>query len=411
MATPATPRGGRRDPLAALLVAAVVLMVSTSSSLRPSAAQPSAGLPAFPRQVAAYSWWTGMLSLSPLDAATLLYQNGVGVEFLDSPQSVLLGVDGSSYRRLDLAESLSIAADQGDPAQSVLSPDGTFVVVAGADGHGKVQVVTLRDGSARAVSIGAGRSAAPTGIGADGRTVLLLTSDRSLSPLEDIGFRLHGALASLDLVSGELRDYPGLDDVNAAALSPDGSRIVADTSAGAVLADASDGRIVARLPAVGPIDLDGDAWSPDGRRVALMSASSLVVVDTARPEDPARSLPLTGIEFGSAIGWRDAETVLVHAGAIGDSNESGFLWVDLRTGRQELISSYVPDFTGAALVGPDAARELVPAWQVRDRPVGRGPLPLPLAAVLAAGAGLLVLAFTPRRRRESLLTASGPRAR
>lgn len=352
-----------------------------------------------------------MLSLSPLNAATLLYQNGVGVEFLDAPQSVLLGVDGSSYRRLDLAESLGIAADQGDPAQTVLSPDGTFVVVGGADGHGTVQVLTLGDGSTRALSIGAGRSAVPVSIGADGRTVLLLISDRSLSPLEDIGFRLHGALTRLDLVTGELRSYPGLPDVNAAALSPDGSRMVADTAGGLVLADAADGRITARLPAMGPIELDGDAWSPDGRRIAVVSGSSLVIVDAARPEEPAARLPLTGIEFGSAIGWRDAGTVLVHAGMNGDSNESRFLWADLTSGRQEPIAGYTPDFTGAALVGPDAARDLVRSWLVQDLPVGRGPLPLPLAAVLAVGAGLLVLAFTPRRRPQLGVTASGPRAR
>ena len=133
--------------------------------------------PVFPSTIAHYSWYTGMLSSDRFDAATLLYQNGVGVEFMDTPQSVLLSADGSTYRRLDEAESLSIAEDQGDPAVSVLSPDGTFVVIGSAGRTGKVHVVSLRDGHTRAVTVGARRTALPLGIGADGRSVLLGTSD------------------------------------------------------------------------------------------------------------------------------------------------------------------------------------------------------------------------------------------
>lgn len=48
-----------------------------------------------------------------------------------------------------------------------------------------------------------------------------------------------------------------------------------------------------------------------------------------------------------------------------------------------------PNFTGASLVGADAARDLVPHWQIRDRPVDRGPLPPPLGIMLAVIAGLL----------------------
>ena len=97
--------------------------------------------PVFPSTIARYSWYTGLLSNDRFAAATLLYQNGVGVEFMDTPQSVLLSADGRKYRRLDEAESLSIAEDQGDPAVSVLSPDGTFVVIGSAGRTGKVHVV------------------------------------------------------------------------------------------------------------------------------------------------------------------------------------------------------------------------------------------------------------------------------
>lgn len=78
--------------------------------------------PQLPSTIAPYSWYTGMLSADHFDAAVLQYQNGVGVEFMDDPQSVLLSTDGRTYRRLDQAEHATIAEDQGDPAYSVLSP-------------------------------------------------------------------------------------------------------------------------------------------------------------------------------------------------------------------------------------------------------------------------------------------------
>ena len=129
-----------------------------------------------PSIIAPYSWYTGMLSTDRFDTAILHYQNGVGVEFMDDPQSVLLSADGQTYRRLDQAENATIIEDQGDPAFSVLSPDGTFVVVGSSGRVGAVQVVTLRDGHVREVPVGRGRAALPLAIGADGRTLLIGTS-------------------------------------------------------------------------------------------------------------------------------------------------------------------------------------------------------------------------------------------
>ena len=133
--------------------------------------------PVFPSTIARYSWYTGMLSSDRFAAATLLYQNGVGVEFMDTPQSVLLSADESKYRRLDEAESLSIPEDQGDPAVSVLLLDGTFVVTGSAGRTGEVYVVNLRDGHTRTITVGTRRTALPFSIGADGRSALLATSD------------------------------------------------------------------------------------------------------------------------------------------------------------------------------------------------------------------------------------------
>jgi len=347
--------------------------------------------PAFPSTIASYSWFTASLSRDRFDAATLLYQNGMGVESGDFPQSVLLSADGSSYRRFDEAESLSIAEDQGDPASSVLSPDGTFAVVGSAGRTGEVQVVTMRDGRRVSIPVGANRTALPICIGSDGRTVLLGTSDDVINryaPEPGLG------LASLDLQTGRLRDYPELNDLRAAALSPDGGQIVATSERGTELIDANTGLVTDSLTAQ-PMALDGDAWSPDGRSIALVDQSApvdqsaLVIVNAAGPRPGTRHLPLVGIEYAWAIGWRDPSTVLVHGVIDAQANTSGLFWVDATTGAQELIGSYAPNFTGAALGGADAARDLIPQWRVADLPADRGPPPFSLGLLAAACTGLI----------------------
>ena len=83
--------------------------------------------------------------------------------------------------------------------------------------------------------------------------------------------------------------------------------------------------------------------------------------------------------YGSAIGWRDKSTLLVHGVTDTSANTSELYWVDVWTGKQTSVASYTPNFTGASHVGPDAARDLVPLWWIEQRPVVRGPLRWPLA--------------------------------
>lgn len=388
-------RGRNLGP--SLLVAVAVLAFAVPGLF----AQPrtSPATPIFPETVAPYSWWTSHLSSSRMEAATMLYQNGVGVEAMDFPQAVLLGADGSTYRRLDLAERRSAPGDQGDPAQSVLSPDGTFVVVGGPSGQGTVRLTRLGDGSEQEFSVGEGRSVVPVSIGADGRSVLLITGDTELSPLSDLNFQLHGQLARLDLDTGTLVTYRGLADVHSAALSPDGSRMLVDIGPGLVLADARTGSVLASVPLADQMqpNLDGDAFSPDGSRAALMVGTTLVVVDPAEPTQYSH-FPIETADSGVAIGWRDETTVLIHIGTGEDANTSQFGWVDTNTGALEVFSNYAPGFTGASLLRADAARGLVAQWQVAATPTDQGQhLGIGWLALLAALAGLITFSLTPRQ--------------
>lgn len=392
-----------RPSVVGLVVAAAVLAALYGSELVPGRrASAAVGDPVFPTTIAPYSWFTGMLSTHRLDAASLLYENGYGVESLDTPQAVLLGTDGSTYRRLGEAEASSVAADQRDPATAVLSPEGTFVVIGSSAPTGTVVVVTLSDGHRREVPTQSGRATVPLAIGADGRSVLLATSGATINRYgseNDLG------LARLDLATGAVRGYPTITHVEGAALSPDGSRLavaghgvtrVLDTTTGAV-------RMSFRNPDV--VVLDGDAWSPDGRRLALVGQTgavadgdgeSLVVVDVSGAKPVERRHPLGAGAYGAAaIGWRDDATVLVHAQTDGEDNTSAMRWVDAATGAQTSFATYRSDvLTGAAMGGVDAARTLVTTWRVADRPVDRGPWPLPFGIGAAVLAGLMGLALT-----------------
>jgi hypothetical protein len=353
-----------------------------------------ASTPSFPTEVGSYAWWTAPLAGGDVDAAVMLYQSGYGVEFLDTPQAVVLSSDGVTYRRHSTSESLSGAADQGDPADSVLSPDRTTIVTAGLHGEGIVTVTTVATGATTEVSIGGGLNAIPVSIDSAG-SVLLVVSESDLSPLLDREFRLHGRLARLDLASGAVVDYPDLSDVSSAALSPDGARIAVDTAEGIVVADRDGAGAVTVLPQRADVRLDGDAWAPDGSRLAVYGADGLSVIDVS-PDEPVVTTRIVDPELvGTIIGWRDDSTALLHATDTTGSNESSFSWVDASTGRLDTFSTYIPDFTGAALGGPDVARDLITSMESRPLVGDRGWFPVVGAFVVAVAAGLLTWRVLP----------------
>ncbi|MWV48060.1 hypothetical protein GRS96_02070 [Rathayibacter sp. VKM Ac-2803] len=368
-----------------------------------------AGSPSFPRQLSTYSWWTPMLGAAQIEAAAMTYQNGVGVEFLDVPQAVVLGADGATYRRLGAAEERSVAADQGDPADSVLSADGTFVVISAPGRQAGVELLDLSTLSSRIVPITGAASAVALSIDSAGETVLLLTSDDDMSRYTDAEFRLYGTLATLDLASGELRTLPletrpGFRPtaVQSGAVSPDGRRIAAQTGDALLILDAVDGSATHELAPLAGI-LDGDAWSPDGTRLAAVGTAALRVIDVVGEGVEERVLPLPADRWSSMLGWRDDRTALLHLSSADDSNDSGFAWLDVETGELDAFSSYPADpLTGAALGSADVARDLVAEWEVVDRPAG-SPITVLHVLLFSALAGLVVWTVTSARAREPRL--------
>jgi hypothetical protein len=398
MTVEALPKRNRRRGRAAVIVTVIGMVLVTIAHMWTSSGPAVLG-PVFPSTVASYDWWTTPLATSDIEAAIAMYQNGIGVEFLDVPQSVMLASNGSTYRRLEAAEQAGLPADQGDPARSELSPDGTFLIFGSMEPAGGITIVTVGDDSHRSLPIGDNRTAVPVSISADGNSALLLAGREPLSRYLDDSFRLHGALVQVDLTTGAVRTYPDLTDVSSAALSPDGSRIAADTTDGLVLLDTADRSILpVELPAGVSPHIDGDAWSPNGEVVAFLSGSEMHTVDASGSQLSVRAVTLADAEYGTAIGWRDDETVLVHTSTDTGDNRSFFSWVDTVTGDLTRFSSYTPGFTGAALGSVDAARDLVPVMQVAERPNDRGFRPLAVNLVLVFLCGAIVFAASSRRQ-------------
>ena len=387
-------------------VPAVVAALAVAGLLWPlTSAAISGGSLVFPSRIATYSWFTPMLEPSRIDAAAMVYQNGVGVEFLDVPQAVVLGADGATYRRLGAAEERSVAADQGDPADSVLAADGTFVVISAPGQEGSVEVLDLRTLESRTVPVPGARSAVALSIDSAGGTALLLTSDDDMSRYSRLDFALSGTLTTLDLSSGaartlELEPRSGNrpPDARSGALSPDGRRVAAETEDALVILDAADGAVLRELAPLSGA-LDGDAWSPGGDRLAAVDAAGLRLIDLAGGAAVERTLPLPEDRWSSMLGWRDERTALLHLSTVDGSNDSEFAWLDVETGALDSFAAYPADpLTGAALGSADAARDLVAEWTVVDAPAGP-PLTGVHVLLFSVLTGLVVRAVTVARTR------------
>ncbi|MDZ5662927.1 hypothetical protein SFC79_14215 [Nocardioides sp. S-58] len=280
---------------------------------------------AVPAELAGYSHLTGRVSDSAPGAAVALYQHGFGVELLDSPQAVVLGAGGDTYRRVDVAERRAGAETQGDPAPMLLSPDGTKVAVGDHDtDRPDVVVVDLVTGETTEHALPAGRSVVPVAWSSDGRTVAHLLSPEPTSPYS--GGRITGDVGLLDLSDDSTTVLEERTAV-AAAFSPDGSELAVERTGTAARISVVDLGTEARRDVEADGVLAGPAaWSPDGRLLATTTTrpdpgapgeppgrpTGLTFVDVADAgaEVPA-PLPLSLAGPGRVLGWSGPEEVVV----------------------------------------------------------------------------------------------------
>lgn len=393
----ATRRSGRWRPL---LSAAGVLGVLAAAALGPGLlAQPAtpAGGTVMPARLADLSLLTAPVSTAPAGPAILAYvQGSTGPRWLHTEQTVVLGVDGRTYRRLDEAERRGGPFEFGSwqDAPVLLAPDGTRVAVGSVGAAGDVAVVDLRTGrTTRHPAVATGvmhvLAWAPDG------THLAYTVDDTESAVLDLTTGVSARLAA---------------PATAAAFAPDGRRLAVQGNPETEVEPQRAIRVLDLAGGAPPVQLapvgfgvliaGSGAWSPDGRWLAVvdnLGVGKLDCVLSFLPVDPAdRTPPPARVATGrqlELLGWAGPDRPL-----ISQDSATGHRTIIDPAGMRPLVTAAGKEDTS----GVQAAGALLPAAQVRE--VGgadHGPWPvwLRLAAAAAglAAAGLIWLLWSRRR--------------
>jgi hypothetical protein len=425
------------------------LLPALAVALLPVGGAPGAeerrGAPTIPDRMAGYSHLTADVSSSPPGRGVALFQFGLGVEFLDFPQAVVVGAGGDVYRRVDLAEGRAGPETQGDPAPMLLSPDGTRVAVGNHDADPPdLAILDLASGQVEEYPVPAGHSVRPVAWAADGRRLAYVGNPEATNPHG--GGPLTGDVGLLDLVSGEATALDGATGVSTAAFAPDGREIAVQRAGGTLEVLPLDGGAGRTLSPPSGFRLAGpDAWSPDGALLAVWrttgtcpglgsdpppacAADEVVSFVDATGRDGPTPEPLTRgvVAPGYVLGWTAPDRVVVLVPEpieeLGEPEEYRVLDLPLGGGEPRQLTA-VPTGGGNYGVGDFyLAGGLLPELEVRaagDPDRGRWPLWLRLGTALVVAAGAVRLASRllrgPRRGQSAgsstqpgPLTSPGP---
>lgn len=368
--------------------------------------------PTLPDRIAGYSYLTGAVSESPPGRAIALYQHGMGVEFFDFQQAVVLGAGGDVYRRVDLAEDRAGPDSQGEPAPMLLSPDGRRVAVGSIADAGDLALLDLS--TAAVVTRPARRDAniLPLAWSPDGRylAALEIVGD----PGAFTGRPMHGPLVLYDVDSGAgPRRFTDFRNVYRVAFSPDGTEIAVQSTDAAgrsngqqiPIIDLNGQRKRSLTPPAGYVLASYTAWSPDGHLIAVMNGPTMMFLD---PSGAGRTVP-AGVDASpdasSPVAWTGPDRLLLRVKNKNGDSDNILVEVNLTSGERRPITwidtgpddNYKPaDFQLATGL----------LTQMRIRPAGppdRGPWPQWIRTSIPIGiaglAGLLVYLIQRTRHR------------
>ncbi|MEZ0166851.1 hypothetical protein AB2L27_19020 [Kineococcus sp. LSe6-4] len=447
------------------LVALCVLVLGTVAVLAVAALPGPRRVPpraVVPVQFPGYSSLTSSLAADPVGAAVAVYRQEAVRGVRGSTQTLLLGADGRSARRL------VEAGERGGsraPAAVVLSPDGRTVAVgdgpwAGAPGdapapaalppgrravvprtpapastpatggttgpRSTLALVDLSTGASRVHVVPRVPTVVPVSWSGDGSRLAYLGTDAGGgSEAGADAAPATGQLFVLDTGTGRAAAVPGAEEVLAAALSPDGTRLAFQAPDRPVVrvvdpfadpfddpfTDAGRGRgegVELAVPA-GAVLAGGPAWSPDGSLLALTTGTGtpgarIAFVATRPGGDVPAAVPGAGV-----LGWASPRALL-HRPVPAQQDRDADLVVlrtDLGTGARS-AHLRVPTARGHHRAGDlTLAGGLLPgAVPTTSRAVDRGPWPLPARlGLVLAGAVLAVPATAGLLRQRDRLAA------
>ncbi|PZF96246.1 WD40 repeat domain-containing protein [Micromonospora deserti] len=407
--------------LAVLVVPGVQLPVQT-------AAPPTT--PSLPDRFAGYSMLTSSVSKAPPGRAIALYGYGNGETF-NMFQSLVVGADGDTYRRVD-------AMEERNRPSALLAPDGTRVLLGDDRGAtGELILVDLTTGKRRSIPLGD-----PVGVrllawSPDGRHVaysaapLTGSGDFGSVNVVDSEVARTGTLRLLDLSTGRSTEVPAIKPAWTAAFAPDSRRLAVQVGQKAHLVDL-DGREYGTVQIAEGRELAANVgWSPDGGFLATVPWISEGPFNGTTGGDTGHGtflwkvgsvdfVPVTGASTPPApvqdvvrlVGWRSAGSVVV--ATINTAGHASLAEVQLGAGTRRTLSRFDTGRTcelgmqSCHISDLHLATGLLPELTVRSagRP-RRGPWPMIVNAVIGVvvlGAAFLVWRrirpSTRARRRE-----------
>lgn len=386
-----------------LLSAAGVLGVLVAAALGPGLlAQPAAPADGMilPARLADLSLLTAAVSEAPPGPALLTYVQGSGgPRWLHTTQTVVVGVDGRTYRRLDEAERRGGPAELGtwQDAPVLLAPDGTRVAVGSVGPVADLAVVDLRTGRTRTYRTGSTEVVEPLAWSPDG-TRLVYASGDAETALLDVGAGTSTTLGPA---------------ATGAAFAPDGRRVALQGRPETEVEPQRPIRVV-DLAGGDPVELAAvgfgvliagpNAWSPDGRWLAVADNAGVGKLEcrlsflpiAAADRNATPPAPIATAQEIALVGWAAPDRPLITQGAA-----TGHRTIVEGIGMRQLST-----VDGSAVTYElQAAAALLPAARVC--PAGaaeRGPWPVWLRLATAAGAlaaaGLVWLLWSRRRQAQ-----------
>jgi hypothetical protein len=304
----------RLTPLAAAVAAGLVLLaivlipgIGGEGELTPAEAPD--GPPTLPDRIARYSYLTGHVSDSPPGRAIMVYDQGIGVELADFPQSLLLGADGDVYRRVDAAEWRGYQYMLGGSAPVLLSPDGSRIAIGTVRGARNVLLQDLTTGDVTTLDCPLLRDIKPLSWSSDGRYLVAIETER---------YNVRGRLVVFDISIPQCTRLGGFDDATMAAMSPDGTEVAVQLSGEILILGRADGRVRRTLATDQQVVIDdGAAWSPDGRWLAVH------VMNGQQPTPQIRFIDVSGggrerqpvdAGRGPMMGWTASDRIVIQDG-------------------------------------------------------------------------------------------------
>ncbi|NUT36467.1 MAG: hypothetical protein HOV79_25720 [Hamadaea sp.] len=394
---------------AALGVLVMILLVAGvpwGSGGGPTTAAP-ASKPLLPETFAGMSLVTAKLSDAPLKqrAIAVVSQGNLGTTW-GTVQKVVVGADGRTYRRIDLAESRGAQGADAEwhNAQTLLSADGTQIAVGDERGGAtEIPLLDLVTGERHDVKLARPSAYRLMGWSPEGTKLAVTVRDVAAREAEVFdGDEEDGRLMVVDVSTGSWQDLGVYQNWWApVAFSADGTRLMVqnyvDQSWHLDAIEVSSGRTVASTNL--PRDWSITGYAPDlGGAVVIQAGDDDTRLQVMRlPDGTPAGREISLGRSADPVAWRSAGTlVLFSTSHAGRSPE--LIELDVDTGAVRVLATFEEPLLGG-VNSVALASDLLADAGTTDAQPERGPWPVGIRiAIGVLLGGIAVVAVRSWRR-------------